>query len=112
MLVDLGLCDGKRTFAFTRSDQEETNIRSYPMDQSGGLEQRGNAFSARHARDGDDDWARAETKLSAKLVCGSGLGQSPSESFDIDPSTAGRDHDAVLPDHPMTFEKGSILVGL
>ena len=38
----------------------------------------------RHPRDGDDDWGRAETELSAKPCCRRGLGQSPSESFDID----------------------------
>src|SRR4051812_21625021 len=112
MLIDLGLRDRKRTLAFARSDQEETNIRSSPMDQRRCLEQRRNAFSARHARDGDDDRGRAETELSAKLLCGSGLGQSPSESFDIDSAAAGWDNDAVFPCHRVAFEKGQILVRL
>src|SRR5947209_4738424 len=105
MLVNLGLRDRKRTLAFARSYQEETNIRSSPMDQRRCLEQRRNALSARHARDGDDNRGRAETKLSAKLLCGSRLGQSPSESFHIDPAAAGWDNDAIFPRHPVAFEK-------
>src|SRR2546423_13991662 len=110
MLVDLGLRDRKWALAFTRSDQQETNIRSIPMHQRRGLEQRRNALSPRHTRDGDDDRGRAETELFSKLTCRRGLGQSPSESFDVDPAAAGRDHEAVFPCHPVAFEEDLIVV--
>src|SRR5207248_9354819 len=112
MLVDLGLRDRKRPLAFTRSDQEELCIWASPMHQRRCLEQRRNSFMPRHPRDGDDDRGRAETELSAKLSCRRGLGQSPSESFDIDPATAGRNHAAVFACHPMTFEKSPIFLHL
>src|SRR6185312_14150850 len=112
MPVDLGLRDRKRPLAFARSDQEEANVGASPVDQRRRLEERGNAFSARHSRDGDDDRGSAETKLSAKPLCGRGRGQGASEPFDIDPTTPGRDHEAIFSCHPVAFEKVAILVGL
>ena len=112
MLVDLRLRDSMRSLAFTRSDQQEPHIRVGPMHQRCCLEQRRNSFLPCHPRDSDDNRGRAKIELFAKLPRGRGVGQGPFKPFDIHPTAAGWDHQAIFARHSVTFEKGLILVRL
>jgi len=80
------------------------------MDKRGRLEQCWNAFSPCHARDGYDDWRRAEAEFFPKLRRRRALDQSPPESFKIDPPATGRDHEAVFPGHMVGVEEDLIVV--